>query len=130
MKLSRNQKGQALVELALVLPVLLLILFGIVEFGRIFHTYLVISNAAREGARKGVITNNDSDIVAAVERAANPSLDLDGLQTNITPSEAERGRGDPLRVEVSYKVDLFTPVITQILPDPFPLSDTVVMRIE
>lgn len=129
-KFFRRQKGQALVELALVLPVLLLILFGIMEFGRIFHAYLVITNAAREGGREGSINNNDSQIKAIVEKAAAPSLNLDNLSVTITPDESNRERGDPLTVEVDYQVDLFIPVITQLIPDPLPISSTMVMRIE
>lgn len=129
-RLSKQREGQALVELALVLPVLLLILFGIVEFGRIFHAYLVITNAAREGAREGVISNSDSQIINTVETAVAPSLDLNNLNVNISPGVSNRDRGDPLEVEVEYEVDLFVPVITQLLPDPFLVNSTVVMRIE
>ncbi|MFO7820344.1 MAG: TadE/TadG family type IV pilus assembly protein [Halanaerobacter sp.] len=130
-KLAKEEKAQSLVELALVLPVLLLILFGIVEFGRIFHAYLVIANAARTGARAGVIKNDDSQIVSAVEDAVQPSdLDLDRLTIDITPAQANRTGGDSLTVEVGYKVDLFVPVITNLLPDPFPINSTMVMRVE
>ena len=48
---GKGRKGQGLVEFALVLPLLLLVLFGIVEFGRIFHAWLTIENAARQAAR-------------------------------------------------------------------------------
>ena len=130
-KLAKEEKAQSLVELALVLPVLLLILFGIVEFGRIFHAYLVIANAARTGARVGVIKNDDSQIVSAVEGAVEPSdLDLSSLTIDITPVQANRTSGDSLTVEVGYEVDLFVPVITNLLPDPFPISSTMVMRVE
>jgi Flp pilus assembly protein TadG len=112
------------------LPVLLLILFGIMEFGRVFHAYLVIANSAREGARAGITSNDDTQIVNAVEAAVEPSLDLDDLNVVITPGQSERGRGDPLTVEVEYEVDLFVPLITEIIPDPFPISSTVVMRVE
>lgn len=56
-------RGQSLVELALILPVLMLVLVGILDFGRAFYAYNAISNAAREGARYGTIhpTNTDSD---------------------------------------------------------------------
>ncbi|MBM7623014.1 TadE/TadG family type IV pilus assembly protein [Sporohalobacter salinus] len=130
MQLIRRRRGQVLVELALVMPILLLILFGIVEFGRIFHAYLVIANAARVGARKGAITNNDTEIINAVETAAGHSLDLDSLSITISPSSGGRSKGDSLTVEVDYEVDIFAPVIAQLLPDPFPINGTMVMRIE
>ncbi len=48
-------RGQSLVEFALVLPPLLLILLGIIQFGFIFNSYVTLTNAAREGAREGTI---------------------------------------------------------------------------
>ena len=47
----KSQRGQAMAELAIVLPILLLIIFGIIEFGQIYAIDLAINNAAREGAR-------------------------------------------------------------------------------
>ena len=129
--LANDEQAQAMVGLALVLPVLLVILFGIVEFGRIFHAYLVVANAARTGARVGVIKNDDSQIVSTVEGVVQPSnFDLNRLTIDITPTQVNRNSGDSLTVEVEYRVDLFVPVITNLLPDPFPISSTMVMRVE
>jgi len=55
-----TQRGNALVEFALVLPLLLLIFAGIVDFGFLFQRYEVITNAAREGARIGVLPGYDA----------------------------------------------------------------------
>ena len=51
----RDDRGQALVEFALIMPFLLLFLVGIVEFGRAWNQHQVITDAAREGARKAVV---------------------------------------------------------------------------
>jgi Flp pilus assembly protein TadG len=51
-----SQKGAAMVEFAIVLPLLLLIVFGIIEFGIIFYDQQVITNASREGARYGIVS--------------------------------------------------------------------------
>jgi Flp pilus assembly protein TadG len=51
------QSGQAVIELALTLPLLLLIVMGILDFGLMFQRYEVVTNAAREGARVGVLPN-------------------------------------------------------------------------
>ena len=51
----RSERGAELIELALVLPILLLVFAGIVDFGLIFQRFLTISNAAREGARIAVL---------------------------------------------------------------------------
>ena len=65
----RDGRGQALVELALILPILLMLLLGIFEFGRAWNTKQVITDAAREGARLAVVQNNDidqADVKAAI----------------------------------------------------------------
>jgi Flp pilus assembly protein TadG len=53
--LIRNQKGVAAVEFAIVLPVLVLLLFGTIEFGLLLYNKQVITNASREGARAGIV---------------------------------------------------------------------------
>jgi Flp pilus assembly protein TadG len=52
-----SQSGQAVIELALTLPILLVIVMGIFDFGLMFQRYEVVTNAAREGARVGVLPN-------------------------------------------------------------------------
>jgi hypothetical protein len=59
--LMRNQKGAAMAELAITLPILLVVLFGIFEFGLIMYDKAVITNASREGARKGIVFRSDAD---------------------------------------------------------------------
>jgi Flp pilus assembly protein TadG len=49
-------RGQELVEFALVLPVLFLFIYGVVDLGRVFHAYIAITNAAREGARYAIVS--------------------------------------------------------------------------
>jgi Flp pilus assembly protein TadG len=52
-----NQRGQAVIELALTLPLLLLVVFGIIDFGFMFQRYESVTNAAREGARLGSLAS-------------------------------------------------------------------------
>ncbi|WP_051292914.1 TadE/TadG family type IV pilus assembly protein [Citrifermentans bremense] len=61
-----DQKGQAMVELALLLPLLLLIVFGITEFGRAFYIKNALTNAAREGARRASVTSTDPTVDPAL----------------------------------------------------------------
>jgi Flp pilus assembly protein TadG len=58
MKSHKLQRGAAALEFALVFPVLLLILVGIIDFGMLMSTQSVVANAAREGARTAALTNN------------------------------------------------------------------------
>lgn len=78
MKQKRNERGAVAVEMAIVLPLLLLILIGTMEFGRVFNVQNSLTQAAREGARYAAIHHNDSDFadgdVATVALAAAPSL--------------------------------------------------------
>ena len=59
----RSQRGAALLEMALTLPLLLLVCVGILEFGRAYQTWQVITNAAREGARIAVLPGMDDTAV-------------------------------------------------------------------
>ena len=56
----KSERGQALLETAVVLPLILLVCVAIFEFGRVFQTWQVMTNAAREGARLAVIPNETS----------------------------------------------------------------------
>jgi Flp pilus assembly protein TadG len=57
----RRHSGQALVELALVLPVFVLIVMGVLDLGRVFYTYEALANGAREAVRQCVLTKNMSN---------------------------------------------------------------------
>ncbi|OPY55955.1 MAG: TadE-like protein [Pelotomaculum sp. PtaU1.Bin035] len=128
-KLIKDKRGQALVELALALPLLIFIIMGTMEFGRIFHSYLLITNASREGARAGIISETDPEIKTTVKNVA-ATLGLTDAQITITPDESFRTRGIPLTVKVDYTVSLITPVLDAIVPDPFPLTASTTMRVE
>ena len=52
-----TERGQAVIELALTLPLLLVVVFGIIDFGFMFQRYEAVTNAAREGARLGVLAD-------------------------------------------------------------------------
>lgn len=54
-----KNKGQSMVETILVLPLLLFLIFGIIEFGRVYYTYVMLSNAVREGARYAAVRETD-----------------------------------------------------------------------
>ena len=68
-RLRRDERGQAVVELALTLPLLLLIVMGMFDFGVMFQRYEIVTNAAREGARVGVLTGSGYSTGDAQQRA-------------------------------------------------------------
>jgi Flp pilus assembly protein TadG len=130
-KLVKSQKGQSMVELALILPVIILLLFGILEFGRIFYSYIVITNAAREGARIGAVGSPNSVIIQRIREAAPlPYADTNLSITKLEPHEEARVSGLPLTVEVKYEIDLVTPIFSAILPNPVTLKSSATMRLE
>lgn len=129
-RLLKETPGQGLVEMALVLPVFLLLLFGVIEFGRIFNAFLVAKEASREGARLAIVGEDNTAITAAV-RSVSGMWDPSRAAIAINPANpADREEGEPVEVSVTYSVHLVAPVISGILPDPFVVNGSTVMRIE
>lgn len=77
----RNQRGAALLETAITLPIILLISIGIFEFGRAYQTWQVLTNAAREGARVAIISGNNEEQVRTVVRRYMSDGRLTGVDT-------------------------------------------------
>ena len=75
---SRDRRGQAAVEFALILPLLLILLVGIIEFGRAWNEHQVITDAAREAARRGAI-HDDTTTVAWVRQVAMNAMGRAGI---------------------------------------------------
>ena len=67
-KLRRNERGAALIETAITIPIILLVAVGIFEFGRAYQTWQVLTNAAREGARVAILSDKTADEVTAAVR--------------------------------------------------------------
>ena len=66
-KLRHNERGAALIETAITIPIILLIAVGIFEFGRAYQTWQVLTNAAREGARVAILSDKtDAEVTTAV----------------------------------------------------------------
>lgn len=128
-KCLESKKGQSIVETALVLPILVLLLTGIIDFGFMFNNYLVVSNASREGARAAAVGASDVEIQDAVENVA-ASLSLTKLSISISPAESVRKKGDEVVVTVLYDYDMITPIIGALVPDPLNLQGRTVMRME
>lgn len=74
-KRLQKERGAVAVEMAIVLPLLLMLLIGIIEFGRVFNVQISLSQAAREGARHAAIHHADADLdVQEAALSAAPSL--------------------------------------------------------
>lgn len=99
-----SDRGQALVEFALVLPLLLVLALAIAELSEIGIARLALEHAAAEGARTGALTNDDRLVRASVAAAAAP-LDARSVDVAIEPPQAQRGsdpRGTLIAVRLRY----------------------------
>lgn len=128
-KVITQSDGQALVELALVLSILILVAGLVFELGRVLNVYLILCNASREGARLGIVGAPDDEIRSVVSNAST-SLDKDRLSVYIEPDKSDRKSGESLRVRVTYDVSIVFPMAGTILPNPFPVVTQTVMRME
>ena len=127
---KRRSRGQSLVETAIVLPIVLLLVMGIIDFGLLFNNYIVISNASREGARKAALGGTDVEVVQTVQNMTT-SLKLSNMNINITPPDDSRGHGTAVEVSVEYKSELLTPLIGKFFPDgAAELASSWIMRVE
>jgi len=129
MRLFRQRKGQSLVETAIVLPLVLLLLMAIIDFGFLFNNYIVISNASREAARKGSLGGTDAEIVQLVQNYTS-TLDSSRLSIDIYPAQSQRFHGSEIKVTVRYSNPMITPVIGALLGNEIPLQGQVIMRVE
>lgn len=103
MKSKRKERGAVAVEMAIVLPLLLVILIGIIEFGRVLNVQVSLSQAAREGARYAAIHYDDaSPNVSGAALGAAPSLS--GLTVTVTDNASSCVPG--ASVKVTTKVTL------------------------
>ncbi|MDY7041668.1 MAG: TadE family protein, partial [Chloroflexota bacterium] len=88
----KNSKGQSIVEMAVMLPILLVITVGLVEIGAILFTQMSVTNAAREGTRFGVAGGMDTSITTVVTTTLSSILSYDETNTNVY---VIRGRTGP-----------------------------------
>jgi Flp pilus assembly protein TadG len=102
-----RRPGQSIVELAIVVPVLLLLAVGVFEFGRALHAYLTVTHAARDGARLAMDpTKEEGDIVQRAKDAASP--------LTVAPNVLSRTKGGRATVRVTYQFNTPVPLISQI----------------
>lgn len=144
--IRRSSAGQSIAEFALVVPILLLLVFGIVEFGLIVKSWQVVTDAAREGARVAVVgvtpgqSADSVDAAAAVRNALNRG-GLNGTNASVTiAATGNTGgplfnslRGDTVRVTINYphSMIMFGPLISSMTGySTLPIRTSITMRKE
>lgn len=130
-----NERGQALAEFALVLPLVLLFIAGIVEMGRAWNIKQVVTDAAREGARYAVVQDMavDSNVVKAkiMERLALAHVETADI--SISPSADWRVSGMPMTITVTtqFRMALIKGLLGWAgVPSTVPISTQAIMRNE
>lgn len=97
---ARGQRGAAVVEFALVLPIVFLVLLALVQVGAIARDRLLLAQAARAGAREAAVQDSDEAVTQAVT-SGGPGLDPARLRVQVIRTGA---RGSPVTVSVEYAV--------------------------
>jgi Flp pilus assembly protein TadG len=132
--LRASRSGNAVVEVAVVLSFLLLVLFGIIDFGRAFWHSNILHTACREGARMMAVTAQSAGADSVVTNRINDVLSTAGIVPE--PGDIQLiwpvgpGSSDPVTVTINYDFKLIAGPILGIVPGKIPLSARCVMRYE
>lgn len=122
---GRGDRGQATVELALVLPLVAVLLLLVLQVGLVVRDRVLVTHAAREAARAAAVADHDRP-AAAVRGAARASdLAADQLHVTATPAEG----GDAVEVHVVYRSTTEVPLVGLLVPD-LDLEADATMRVE
>lgn len=124
-RLIRGQRGQAIVETAMVLPVVVILMFGMLDAGRIFHAWIITTNAAREGARAAAAQHDEPVVLARVDAAMGGITGYEVATDNIGGET-----GTSVSVSVSHVVEMVTPLIGAIVGERVTVQASAVMRLE
>ena len=138
-RLVRNERGAALLETAITIPIILLIAVGIFEFGRAYQTSQVLTNAAREGARIAILSATTD---AEVQTTVRNYMTSGGLPNATTAAvdinrNVELGTNTASRVTINYPFQfiVLNPVVRLVSPgsrtgDPLTMQSVALMRNE
>jgi Flp pilus assembly protein TadG len=138
-KVRIGEKGASVVEFAVVFPLLLLLLFGIIEFSLILFDKAMLTNACREGARAGIVSQtprrSEAEIVTIAENYCTThlvSFDSPPVPPNVTVTfPPDLTFGNDLKVDVSYDYQfLLIPALIPGLPQTISLQAESVMKYE
>jgi Flp pilus assembly protein TadG len=150
---ERDQRGAVVVEFALIVPMLLLIVFGILDFGYMLNRTTIASNASRDGARTASLDGSYADICTTVKSELSDAgifvptactattgktiIKIDCKKVDNTPCNASNTTYDTLAVSgatavvtVTYTYTYITPLIGQMFGGTEVFTQTTQMRVE
>lgn len=132
-KKGKGEDGQAMVEFALILPIFLLILCGIIDFGWLFYNQLSLNNACREGARYAVVNTAEGcdtqEIEAHIENTTTTVFANDVQIEIIYSSPGDPTSGD-VTVNLEAEINFLTPVLSTFMGREKTIYSSVVMKVE
>jgi len=131
---SKKEGGQAMVEFALILPLLILLLCGIIDFGWIYGNQIQLNNASRDTARFMAInygTSTDTQADATANTTLRNRLGTGNYMNNTNLNVNSTKTGDTVSVTATYPLPFLTPLLSTVLHRTvMNLSSTTTMRIE
>ena len=126
----RRDRGSAVIELALLLPIVTMLLLGLIEIGNALNGYLTVSEASRDSARLIVRVGPTADIYG-LTRTLTERLPLSNVQANASYGFDMKGN-KTVTVEVKYDYKFlagYVPVVAKFMPNPFTLTARTTMPI-
>jgi Flp pilus assembly protein TadG len=98
-----SERGQAMTEFAIVLPIFLILIFGIIQFGIVWKNYVTLTDATRAGARKATVSRHGDPVGAGCTQVRASAVDLKGdLRCTTTVTGPLDRPGGDVRVQASY----------------------------
>ncbi|MBI3977862.1 MAG: pilus assembly protein [Chloroflexi bacterium] len=110
---ARKQHGQAMVEFALVFPVFILMLFGVLDFGRMAFAYNTVAHASRQASRLAMVQPSATATIRQTAQSAAIGLDPAQLTVSVTYPDGTTVSGSRVQVSVDYRFYPVTPIITR-----------------
>jgi len=116
-----TELGQSLVEFSMVLPIFLVLIFGLVDFGRAFYAWLIVTEAAREGARAAAVQGDASTVNSKIYASfcsgtgspppsSSCGIDDSSSVFQITTGNLQGTRGQETTVDITYTFSFVTPI--------------------
>lgn len=118
-----------MVEMAIALPVLILIMFAVLDAGRVFNVWITVTNGAREGARAAATRQTEPEILARIDQAMT-GVTYDAPLITTDNGSIPGPSGTPVTVVIGSDVTMITPVISQIFGAVVHLEGSSTMQLE
>ena len=128
---SKKEEGAGLVEFAILAPLFVMLLFGLLEFGLALYNKGVVTNASREGARFGVVyatpRKTEGEIIAKVQEYLTKSGFTDTANINVTGAQGISGNPLSVTVTYTYHFEVLPNFVTEFTGSPDLTANTVML---